>query len=96
MATAPLVAAMTLLVWRTSPRPAVSHSRRISSSSSSVSISCGPSAVASRSRSSAMAGRPQTCSTVTGRSHSSAAGIGSNGASPHGLKCMPTDRVRSG
>ena len=26
-----------------------------------------------------MAGRPQTCSTVTGRSHSSAAGIGRNG-----------------
>src|SRR3954469_6089703 len=26
----PLVAAMTLLVWRTSPRPAVSHSRHIS------------------------------------------------------------------
>src|SRR5262249_44164907 len=33
---------MTRLVWRTSPRPAVSHSRRISSSSSSVSISRGP------------------------------------------------------
>src|SRR5438105_2876727 len=28
IATAPLVAAMTLLVWRTRPRPAVSHSRR--------------------------------------------------------------------
>jgi hypothetical protein len=40
IATAPLVAAMTLLVWRTSPRPAVSHSRHISSSSSSISISC--------------------------------------------------------
>jgi len=26
IATAPLVAAVTLLVWRTSPRPAVSHS----------------------------------------------------------------------
>ena len=45
----PQVAAMTLLVWQTSLRPAVSHSRRVSSSSSSVSISCGPSAVASRS-----------------------------------------------
>ena len=29
IATAPLLAAMTLLVWRTSPKPAVSHSRRI-------------------------------------------------------------------
>ncbi|MFC7717234.1 serine/threonine-protein kinase [Nonomuraea recticatena] len=51
---------MTLLVWRTSPKPAVSQSRRISSSSSSVSISCGPAAVASRSCSSAVVGRPQS------------------------------------
>ena len=42
------------------------------------------------------AGRPHTRSTVTGRSHNSTAGIGRNGASPHGLKCTPTDRVQSG
>ena len=53
-------------------------------------------AMASRSRNSAMVRRPQTSSTVTGRSHSSAAGIGRNGASPHGLECTPTDRVAGG
>jgi hypothetical protein len=52
---------MTLLVWPTIPGPAVSHSRRVSSSSSGR-IWCGPSALASRSHSSAMVGRPQTCS----------------------------------
>src|SRR3954454_4348512 len=44
IATAPVAAAMTLLVWRTSPRPAGSPTRRIRSSSSSISISCGPAA----------------------------------------------------
>ncbi len=96
IATAPVAAAMTLLVWRTSRRPAVSPTRRISSSSSSISISCGPAAVASRSRNSAMVGRPQTSSTVTGRSRSSTAGSDRNGANPHGLKCTPTDRVAAG
>jgi hypothetical protein len=36
------------------------------------------------------------CSTVAGRSHNSAAGIGRNGASPHGLKWTPTHWVGVG
>jgi hypothetical protein len=96
IATAPVAAAITPLVWRTSPRPALSWIRRARWSSSSVNISCGPVAAASRSRNSAAVPRPQTSSSVTGRSRSSAAGIGRNGASPHGLKCTPTDRVPGG
>jgi hypothetical protein len=65
----------------------ISHSRRISSCPCSVSISCvRPPWPASLAAQQWRAGPKPALP-----SHSSAASIGRNGASPHGLKCTPTE-----